>query len=163
MSSTVLDRIEQIEQEILQINQTVSTTEHYGMAMVSESSSVTDANSGLVLSAKEKNAALSGTIMNILENVKGNVGQVSDASFSYRGVVTNFNAVEKAGFYDYWGANGIGAPVTNAWGILLNLRGGSYKGQIFLSFEPTFRYIYVRGASSATSNFGSWKNIPMQG
>ena len=163
IAAGILKQIENdIESEIAGLRALHASLEKYGMAMVSESEAVTDVNSGLVLGAKEKNAAVPGSIMNFVENVRKNVGLLSDSSFAFRGFVTDFNTADKNGFYQYGGGDGIGAPQTNAFGILFNFIGGNYKAQIFLSFSSAFQYIYVRTSSNVSADYGSWKYITMQ-
>lgn len=61
-SQAVLDRIAALEQKIEQLEGKKATDSEYGLARISESSSVTETGAGLVLGAKEKNAAITGTI-----------------------------------------------------------------------------------------------------
>ena len=49
-----------------------ATETSYGLARISESTTVTETGSGLVLSAKEKNPAVSGSLANLVENLNNN-------------------------------------------------------------------------------------------
>ena len=161
MSSTLFDRVSALESGIEELKNGKADSENYGLARISESAAVTQKDLGLVLGAFEKNASVSGSIMNFAENIRKNTDSLSNSSFIFRGPVTNFNTVSKNGFYEYGGGNGIGAPQTNAWGLLLNFIGGNYKGQIFLSFNSAFKYIYFRQASSLASDYSAWRSITL--
>lgn len=154
--------LERIEADIEELRSLRATLEQYGMGIISESESVTDTDSGLVLGAKEKNASITGSIMNFVEKNKQLIESISESSFIFRGTVTDFNSVEKSGFYQYPGANGIGVPQTYAYGILLNLIGDSFKYQIFLSMSGDFKFIYVRKAATLSAAYGSWNYIELK-
>lgn len=74
--------LERIENDIAELHALRASLEHYGMAMISESSSVTDPDSGLVLSAKEKNATVEGTIAHSVSALKNKTEQISSLASS---------------------------------------------------------------------------------
>ena len=59
-----------MESELRLLKQSVATETDYGLAKITESSTVTEKDSGLVLSAREKNPAVDGTIGNSIEKIK---------------------------------------------------------------------------------------------
>lgn len=61
--------INELRGALEEIKQFRATIESFGFSKISESTSVTELDSGLVLSAKEKNASLPGTIANRIETV----------------------------------------------------------------------------------------------
>lgn len=65
----LLRRVDSLENELAALKRQKASSVDYGLAMISGSSSVTSDN-GLVLSAKEKNAAVNGTIANKISQVE---------------------------------------------------------------------------------------------
>lgn len=61
--------LEQIKKDIEGLHALRAGFEQYGMAMTTESDSVTERDSGLVLWAGEKNSALEGTLANRIQNI----------------------------------------------------------------------------------------------
>ena len=59
-----------MESELQLLKQSVATETDYGLAKITESSTVTEKDSGLVLSAREKNPAVDGTIGNSIEKIR---------------------------------------------------------------------------------------------
>lgn len=135
----------------------------FGLAKVCPVS-VTDVteDNGIVLGGFEKNAAVAGSIMNFAEKNKQLIESLSESSFIFRGTITDFNSVEKSGFYQYPGGNGVGVPQQGAFGILLNLRGDSYKYQIFLSINGDYKFIFIRSAATLSANYSSWNYIELK-
>ena len=58
-----------MESELRLLKQSVATETGYGLAKITESSIVTEKDSGLVLSAREKNPAVDGTLANTIKNI----------------------------------------------------------------------------------------------
>lgn len=69
--------LERIEADIAELRSLRATLEQYGMGMISESSAVTETDFGLVLSAKEKNAAIEGTLANSIEEMNKELQRLS--------------------------------------------------------------------------------------
>lgn len=65
----LLDRVASLESELAELKQKKSSATGYGLSMISDSASVT-VDDGLVLSAKEKNAAVDGSIMQKIEQIR---------------------------------------------------------------------------------------------
>lgn len=63
-NSVITQEIEQLKSLIKEARELKATLETFGLCRISESSAVTEADSGLVLSAKEKNASSEGTLAN---------------------------------------------------------------------------------------------------
>lgn len=68
-NQSVIDRISDLEKRTELMEGRTATTEKFGMAKISDSESVTEQNSGLVLSAREKNSSADGSIMNRVSNL----------------------------------------------------------------------------------------------
>lgn len=64
----VKEALDRLDSLITETNALRATLESYGFAKISESTAVTETDSGLVLSAKEKNAAIEGTIAHEIAN-----------------------------------------------------------------------------------------------
>ena len=70
-----------MEKEIADLKKTIATSETYGLAKISTSESVTE-DSGLVLSAKEKNESIPGTLMQKLSTrITGLESKFTDVQF----------------------------------------------------------------------------------
>ena len=59
-----------MESELRLLKQSVATETDYGLAKITESSTVTEKDSGLVLSAREKNPAVDGSIGNQIKKIE---------------------------------------------------------------------------------------------
>lgn len=64
VNTDILKRITDMESELRLLKQSVATETDYGLAKITESSAVTEKDSGLVLSARERNPAVDGTLAN---------------------------------------------------------------------------------------------------
>ena len=60
----LLNRIENLEKAVDVLKSSRSSTEDFGLSKISDSTTVTTSDSGLVLGAKENNASISGTLAN---------------------------------------------------------------------------------------------------
>lgn len=69
INQPLLDRIDELERRLEAVESGRASEESYGLARISESGAVTDTGSGLVLSARQNNAAETGTLANRIENV----------------------------------------------------------------------------------------------
>ncbi len=64
VNTDILKRITDMESELQLLKQSIATETDYGLAKITESSTVTEKDAGLVLSAIEKNPAVDGTLAN---------------------------------------------------------------------------------------------------
>ena len=70
----LLTRIDALEQELFTIKQTIGSDLEYGLAKVTNSSSVNTEN-GIAMSAMQNNAAINGTLANAIAGLKNSVRQ----------------------------------------------------------------------------------------
>ncbi len=74
MNLEVLARISAIEQELSALKQTIGSDSEYGLAKVTNSSSVNTEN-GIAMSAMQNNAAINGTLANAIAGLQNSVRQ----------------------------------------------------------------------------------------
>lgn len=72
--TTIEGELNELKQEVGLVKDTHATTTHYGLAMLSATSDVTDANA-FALSAIEKNASVDGTLANVSRKISNNLQQ----------------------------------------------------------------------------------------
>lgn len=75
VNKELLDRISLLENEVSKLKQQKASKTEYGMAQISDSTDVTT-DVGFVLGAKEKNAAVNGTIANKISQVEEQIGKI---------------------------------------------------------------------------------------
>lgn len=90
MNQSALDRITALESAVSTLSGTIqdilaskATDTSYGLAKVSEATKVTEANNGLVLSAKEKNPAVDGTIANEISHIKSELSTRKNVKYNF--------------------------------------------------------------------------------
>lgn len=159
MSPSEKDRLAALEQKVAQLEAGMATTENYGLAKISESEAVTETDSGLVLGAREKNAAIEGTIANLMQQSQSDISEIFRKFFTFRSWTGNFDAVSQTGLYQYSGGGGTGIPEKDAYGMLLHLQGGSYRIQLFFGIHPLYRNMYYRDSSSLSGEYRDWKKM----
>lgn len=149
-----LDRLEALIEET---NALRATLETFGLSKISESETVTDADSSLVLSAKEKNSSIEGTLANGMERIKNRAFQ---KSLPYLGILSAEEENSPEFFqkyyeeifgphtshndilpYSFMGPNHIiiGYQTSNGYGTQLKF--GHYQ-------QPSWRSIYGQGVWS---------------
>ena len=94
--------LERIENDIAELRSLRASLERYGMAMISESEAVTDADSGLVLSAKEKNATVEGTMANSIEKLVNKTEHIINKTVI---TLTNVDITTRSGRGAYYSAD----------------------------------------------------------
>lgn len=72
-SIEALKRIEVLEKELSDLKKTIATTDKYGLSKITRAMDVTETASGLVLSAKEKNPLVQGSLAEKIEQIKGDL------------------------------------------------------------------------------------------
>lgn len=72
----LLTRIDALERAVEQIRSQKASENAFGIAKLTNAQDVTDANSGLALSAMQNNAGIEGTIANRLDFVQRIIGQI---------------------------------------------------------------------------------------
>ena len=70
VNTDLLRRIQSLEVELQSLKEQVATEEQFGLSKISRSESVTEASSGLVLGAREKNSAVPGTLAAKIKQTK---------------------------------------------------------------------------------------------
>lgn len=75
----LLDRVSLLESELAELKQKKASETEYGLGKISASASVTE-DDGLLLSAKEKNDAISGSLANRIGKVEENLGKIAFGS-----------------------------------------------------------------------------------
>lgn len=86
-SIELLSRISALEQEVSGIKQSKASPDSFGLSKASNAADVTDAGSGLVLSAVQNNAGVPGTLRNEIE--KQNTLRSKDITSAETGKISN--------------------------------------------------------------------------
>ena len=73
VNTELSERIHNLETELQSLKERIATEEQFGFAKISGSGSVTETASGLVLSAKEKNPLVRGSLAEKIEQIKGDL------------------------------------------------------------------------------------------
>lgn len=73
VNTDILKRIADIEAELHTLKNQVATEEKYGLAKITDITTATETASGLVLSAKEKNPLVQGSLAEKIEQIKGDL------------------------------------------------------------------------------------------
>lgn len=124
---------------------------------MSESTTVTETNNGLVLSAKEKNQAVSGTIANGQKKLQDDFNSLFDSALkTYNKDVHNSADALESGIYNVFLPNG-DIPVD--YGVLVAFRAkNGYLIQILKSVVPSENKLYVRTFDNNIS-WSAWRYI----
>lgn len=72
-SIEALKRIEALEKELSDLKKTIATPDTYGLSRITDVTTVTGADAGLVLGAKEKNPLVQGSLAEKIEQIKGDL------------------------------------------------------------------------------------------
>lgn len=148
--------LERIENDIAELGALRASLEQYGMAMISESKTVTDANSGLVVSAKELNSALPGTIAYEIELIKGNYAKKqADESIPNGADLNNYG---NPGFYKGVTDEVLNSPEIQRTAFIMRVEGGVNEAMIVQTFYAQNGNSYRRTRTNY-SHWTSWKNI----
>lgn len=140
-----------------------ATETDYGLAKISESTTVTETGSGLVLSAKEKNPIIDGSLANKLQSLIDSSKKLYSLSY---GVAipsgSDLNSYKEVGNY-YCPGNDVvvtlkNCPTTNAFTMKIELAtGNGYPCQTLR--EHGHGFIYYRLAGSREEPYGNWMVI----
>lgn len=120
-----------------------ATDTSYGLAKVSESTTVTETDSGLVLSAKEKNPAVTGTIANGQKKLQDDFNSLFDSALkTYSKYVNNSVDALESGIYNVGISNG---DIPVSYGVLVVFRStNGYLVQMLKSVVLGEDKLYIR-------------------
>lgn len=91
-SIEALKRIEALEKEISDLKKTIATPDTYGLSKITDATTITEADSGLVLGAKEKNPAADGSL----------AGEISKVQQKINGFEPVYGAVQNVSGFKYF-------------------------------------------------------------
>lgn len=119
----IKDALDRMEALIAETNALRATLETFGLSKVSESEAVTDPDSGLILSAKEKNSSIEGTLANRIHSMNYIKNIVKNKGFAWNGDSENAQIL----LYKLSGSNwcGMGCDGTGSLNIRVGT-GGDY-------------------------------------
>lgn len=148
--------LERIENDIEELRSLRASLERYGMAMISESKTVTDANSSLVVSAKELNSSLPGTIAHEVSLIKGNYSKKQADEIIPNGA--DLNNYGNPGFYKGVTDEVLNSPESQRTAFIMRVEGGANEAMIVQVFYAQNGNSYRRTRIDY-SHWTSWKNI----
>ena len=132
--------------ELSALKNSKATASAYGLSKISGSTTVTE-DAGLVLSAKEKNPAVNGTLAN-------EINKVANEMFKEHEPPTDANTIRGSGIYAIYNAT-INAPV--GYGVLLMFDADSYAMQIIKSAVVSAPQLFIRTRDGrSNNNWGNW-------
>lgn len=174
INQSLLDRIDSLEsesqilkveldqamRELQELKSTRATQNTYGLSKISSSSSVTT-DDGLVLSAKEKNASIDGTIANGQKKLQQDFKALFNSALkTHDKDVHNSTDALESGIYNVFLPSG-DIPVD--YGVLVSFRSANgYLIQVLKGVVPGDGRFYIRTFDNNIS-WSAWRYIDLAG
>lgn len=144
-----LNRLDSLIEETKALRATLET---YGLVRISESETVTEADSGLVLSAREKNSSIEGTIGNEIKKIEQLIANTGMKNILHFNNVDLFSSVSNSCIFVYEN-NCSNIPMRDRGGIGICLYlNNSWISLIVVPYSYTGIYV----ASKADSTWSGW-------
>lgn len=159
-SQSLKEELDQAMRELQELKSTRATQNNYGLSKISGSSSITT-DDGLVLSAKEKNASIDGTIANGQKKLQQDFKSLFNSALkTHDKDVHNSTDAMESGIYNVFLPSG---DIPVGYGVLVAFRAANgYLVQVLKSAVPSENHLYIRTFDNNIS-WSAWRYIDLAG